>query len=64
MRKMKKNQLKLLDDLGLFNLPVSMWNGREFVSRGKSYIDFANTNYLGFDFDPHLHKRGSEMVQR
>ncbi len=61
---MSKNQLKILDDLGLFNLPVTSWQGREFISNGKKYVDYANTNYLGFDFDPHLTNKGVEYAQR
>lgn len=61
---MSKNQLKTLDDIGLFNLPITSWEGREFISKGKRYIDYANTNYLGFDFDPHLHNLGSEYAKK
>ncbi len=61
---MSKNQLKTLDDIGLFNLPITSWQGREFISNGKKYIDYANTNYLGFDFDPHLTNKGVEYAQK
>ncbi|OQW51906.1 MAG: hypothetical protein A4S09_09570 [Proteobacteria bacterium SG_bin7] len=61
---MSKNQLKILDDLGLFNLPITSWQGREFISNGKKYIDYASTNYLGFDFDPHLTNKGVEYAQK
>jgi len=59
-----KNQIKLLDQLGLTQIPIEEWQGREFISQGKSYIDFAGTNYLGFDFDPLLHQRGAEYMHR
>lgn len=61
---MSKNQLSYLDQIGLMNLPITAWRGREFVSQGKIYIDYASTNYLGFDFDPHLHKKGTEYVEK
>jgi 8-amino-7-oxononanoate synthase len=60
---MKKNQLDLLDESRLFNLPASSWSGREFVSNGKTHVDFANTNYLGFDFDPYVHEKGTRLFQ-
>jgi 8-amino-7-oxononanoate synthase len=59
-----RNQIKLLDQCGLTQISIDEWQGREFLSKGKHYIDFASTNYLGFDFDPLLHQRGSEYVQK
>lgn len=61
---MKQNQLKFLDEMGLFNLPVTAWEGRVFTSSGKKYIDFSNTNYLGFDFNPYVSWKGSEFNER
>ncbi len=55
-----ENQLDLLDRSGLFNLPVSLSRGREFVSRGRKYADFCSTNYLSYEFDPRVHAAAYE----
>lgn len=61
---MRKNQLQLIEQCGLTTLPIQEWCGREFISNGKQFVDFASTNYLGFDFDPLLHQRGSDYLQK
>jgi 8-amino-7-oxononanoate synthase len=61
---MRKNQLPEFEGQGLSHLKISEWNGREFVSDGRRYIDFASTNYLGFDFDPLMHERGTEYAAK
>lgn len=48
------NQLDSLYREKLFNLKADSWQGRRFTSNGKTYLDFTNTNYLGFDFESSL----------
>ena len=61
---MAKNQLKLLDESGLAGLPISEVRGRELICEGRTLIDFCGTNYLGFDFNPHLLKKADEYARR
>src|SRR5579871_1632635 len=61
---MKKNQLALLDETNLFNLPVQHYfSNREFISHNELYIDFCSTNYLGFDFEESLALLGAAYVK-
>ncbi|HEY8379367.1 MAG TPA: hypothetical protein VIK91_22890, partial [Nannocystis sp.] len=56
---MAVNQLATLDEVGLFHIPVAAIRGKEVVSTGgKVYLDFCQTNYLSFEFDPLLNERG------
>lgn len=53
------NQLAVLDEVGLFHVPVAAIRGKEVVSTdGRIYIDFCQTSYLSFEFDPLLNERG------
>ncbi len=61
---MSKNQLKLLDDNGLAGLPISSVRGRELICNGQRLVDFCGTNYLGFDFNSKLMKKGEEYARR
>ncbi len=55
-----QNQIAELADLsGLGMIPAHSLNGREFSDGKKDYIDFCTTNYLGFDFRPELHNKGT-----
>lgn len=55
----RPNQLQILDEVGLFRVPVLGMRGKEILSTGgKRYIDFCQTNYLSFEFDPLLNDRG------
>lgn len=56
---MAVNQLAVLDEVGLFHVPVKALRGKEVVSTsGRTYVDFCQTSYLGFEFDPLLNERG------
>lgn len=56
---MAANQLAVLDEVGLFHVPVASLRGKEVVTpAGKTYVDFCQTSYLGFEFDPLLNDRG------
>src|SRR5205809_4210550 len=58
------NQLQILDEVGLFHIPVLSIAGKEIISTGgKRYIDFCQTNYLSFEFEPLLNQRGYEWTQ-
>ncbi len=61
---MKENQLKLIEDLGLFNIHLQNTSGRHIETNKGQLIDFVSTNYLGFEFEPLLHKRGSEFSEK
>lgn len=61
---MAANQLATLDEVGLFHIPVAAIRGKEVVStNGRVYLDFCQTNYLSFEFDPLLNERGSEWAR-
>lgn len=56
---MPENQLAVLDEVGLFHIPVAAIRGKDVVSpSGKVYVDFCQTSYLGLEFDPLLNDRG------
>lgn len=56
---MPANQLAVLDEVGLFHIPVAAVRGKEVLSTsGRTYVDFCQTSYLGFEFDPLLNDRG------
>lgn len=55
------NQLDALYQEGLFNIKANSWQGRRFNSNGKTFLDFTNTNYLGFDFEPSLMTAANEQ---
>lgn len=58
------NQLEILDEVGLFHIPVLGIEGKEVISTdGKRYVDFCQTNYLSFEFEPLLNQRGYEWTQ-
>lgn len=58
------NQLQILDEVGLFRVPVLGIRGKDILSSGgRRYIDFCQTSYLGFDFDPLLNDRGYEWTR-
>lgn len=59
-----KSQLIELSQDEIGKVPIQSWSGREFKTASRSFVDFASTNYLGFDFDPLMHKRGTEYVQK
>lgn len=60
----RANQLQTLDEVGLFHVPVLSIRGKEFTSTGgKTYVDFCQTNYLSFEFDPLLNQRGCAWTQ-
>lgn len=62
--KVRPNQLQILDEVGLFRVPVLGIRGKEILStRGRRYIDFCQTNYLFFEFDPLLNERGYEWTK-
>lgn len=56
---MPANQLAVLDEVGLFHIPVAAIRGKDVVgANGKVYVDFCQTSYLGLEFDPLLNDRG------
>lgn len=59
-----KSQLIELSQDEIGKVPIQSWAGREFKTANRSFVDFASTNYLGFDFDPLMHKRGTEYAQK
>jgi 8-amino-7-oxononanoate synthase len=60
----RPNQLQILDEVGLFRVPVLGIRGKEILStQGRRYIDFCQTSYLGFDFEPLLNERGYEWTK-
>jgi 8-amino-7-oxononanoate synthase len=61
---MSKNQLSLLAKEGLTGVRVTDYKDRELVSGGKKLLDFSSTNYLSFDFQPHVIERGMEYARR
>lgn len=64
MNPSKKNQLIAFTEVGLSGIPVESINGREVKSKdGGSFIDYCTTNYLGFDFDPHMHEVGAAYAR-
>jgi len=61
---MPANQLAVLDEVGLFHIPVVALDGKDVVSTGgKRYVDFCQTSYLGLEFDPLLNDRGCEWTR-
>jgi 8-amino-7-oxononanoate synthase len=57
--RVRPNQLQILDEVGLFRVPVLGIRGKDILStNGRRYIDFCQTSYLYFDFDPLLNDRG------
>ena len=59
------NQLRAIEELkNLSSIKIQSWRGREAHADGRRYVDYANTNYLGFDFDPALHAAGSAEFDR
>ncbi len=57
------NQLVNFSEAGLSCIPVTRLHGREIVTPGGQLIDYCTTNYLGFDFNPHLHEVGSRYAK-
>ncbi|HET6347293.1 MAG TPA: aminotransferase class I/II-fold pyridoxal phosphate-dependent enzyme, partial [Myxococcota bacterium] len=51
----KRNQLVDLNNAGAYRIPVSRVEGRTFISNGQRFYDFCSCNYLGYEFDPHVH---------
>lgn len=61
---MAANQLAVLDEVGLFHIPVAALRGKEVVStNGRTYVDFCQTSYLGLEFDPLLNERGTAWTR-
>lgn len=59
---MSKNQIAELDEQGLIGLVIEKMNGREIICKGNTLIDFATTNYLGFETRSELHVKGIEYA--
>lgn len=64
MKKLFKNQLTELDSAGLAMVQATSLDGRYFKSNEKTIIDYCTTNYLGFDFNPHMHEKGTEYQKQ
>ena len=61
--RVRPNQLQILDEVGLFRVPVLGIRGKDILStNGRRYIDFCQTSYLYFDFDPLLNDRIARLV--
>jgi len=60
---MSKNQIAELDELGLIGLKIEKMEGREIVCQGKTLVDYATTNYLGFENEPSLHELGVKYAK-
>lgn len=62
---MKKfEQLKMLDESGLYKIPVDSVDGRVLKSQGRTLIDFVNTNYLGFEYSLTQSTRAAEFQEK
>src|SRR5262245_53658667 len=57
----KKNQLYALTGQDLGRIEVTAQNGRELRGKRGDFIDYATTNYLGWDFHPRFAERGLEL---
>lgn len=59
-----ESQLVELEEKGLAAKPVDQFQGREFISKGRRYIDFSGTNYLSFDLMPEFQEFGIDYSRR
>lgn len=59
-----KNQIEDLETAGLLGYEVTSQNGRVCTKADGAFIDYCSTNYLGFDFHPHMHAVGSAMAKK
>lgn len=61
---MSKNQIAELAEHGLIGLKIEEQRGRTLLCENKELVDFATTNYLGFDLHPDINKRGIELAAK
>ena len=59
-----KNQLYALIGKNLGKQQVIGQKGRKLITTDGSFIDFASTNYLGFDFHPKMQSAGLAMHEK
>jgi 8-amino-7-oxononanoate synthase len=60
----KINQLELLNLGTLVGVPVTSMEGRILQTPFGDTIDYCTTNYLGFDYRPEIHERGSQLASK